>query len=144
MTGETNTTEESARQRFATLTSDLQKLGRPTIEFSESPYFGDFVVMGTWPEIQVRLVQDRGLERAEVRPAFLTDDWFDVPLILLLLGGPESDEIPTVEEQMRLFFNRLPEVLVEFRPEKWNMTKQKLESMQKGRAQRRFGLGPRS
>jgi hypothetical protein len=139
-----NRNEKIARDHFATLAADLQKLGSPNIKYSESPYFGDYALTGTWPDIEIRLVRDRDVERVEVRPTRLTDDWFDIPLILLFLGEAESIEPLTPEEEMRLLARHLNKVLTEFALPKWNMTEQRLKSLQKQRAQTRFKLPPLS
>jgi hypothetical protein len=97
------------------------------------------VITAKWPEIQIRVVRDRDLERAELRPAHSEEEWLDVPIVLTLVGGSERNEELALERQMHLLTANLSAILKEFRQDAWPAARAKLESLQRERARRRFG-----
>ena len=136
------TQEASVRQRFSMLTSGLSQLGEPATEYLESPYFGDYALTARWPDIQIRVIRDKGRESAEVRPGHEAEDWFDLPLIQTLLTGRDTGGESTIEEQAGFIADHLAEILQAFAQVAWPLTKHRLESLERARAEKSLGPLP--
>ncbi|HKA35263.1 MAG TPA: hypothetical protein VKH43_00490 [Thermoanaerobaculia bacterium] len=126
--------------RFSALLSPLSDLGPPSMEYSESASFGDYLVKATWPDLELRLVQDKGVETIDVRPPRLADEWFDLPLVIEFLGDGDAADSRTLDQQVAWMAAHLPDLRSAFQSSRWPSTKRELERSQKRRAELRFGL----
>jgi len=131
--------QESAKERFSALTVELGKLGRPVIESAKSSYFGDYLVTGKWPGIELRLVRDKGVDSFDFRPSLANEEWFDLRSLIGLMKASDAPDRLTVEEQMEIAARRLADVVSALQPENWPGTRRGMELLEEQRARRSFG-----
>jgi hypothetical protein len=124
--------EARFRQLFAALAE------RADLKQRESPSFGDYEVIATSDEIEVRLLSDRGQESVDIRPAG-ESEWFDLALLQMILTGGDTLNGLDADSLARFLDKHLVDVRRALDGEKWPSTKQQIQSLERQRVRRRFG-----
>src|SRR5574344_2754599 len=110
----------------------LLKHGFTKLQSSSGNAFGNSEDVFEKDRLQIRVVRDRGQTFIDIRKSE-SEGWFDLPLILGLIGAKEKD-ILTVDEAEGILGSYLPKI--ESITQK--LTKEKIEAMRESRLKRRI------
>jgi hypothetical protein len=118
-----------------------------SLSYREPPLrpFGNTVVDFASPTLRVRVTKDREQFLVDLAPAQLAAEWFDLDVVLELLGAPTQlpDGRPFVEgsldELSRLLLQHLAAIEPLFHKSAFAATKGQLKRLQAQRVERLFG-----
>lgn len=116
--------------------SNLQEFlsthGFTKLQSSSGKAFGDSENVFKKGELQIRIVRDRGQTFVDIRKSE-SESWFDLPLILGLIGAKEKD-ILAVDEAEEILGSYLPQI----ESVALELTKERIEAMRESRLKRRM------
>lgn len=110
----------------------LSKHGFTKLQSSSGNAFGDSEDVFKKGRLQIRVVRDRGQTFVDICKSE-SEGWFDLPLILGLIGAKEKD-ILTVDEAEEILGSYLPQI----ESVTQELTKEKIEAMRESRLKRRI------
>ncbi len=134
------TRSSDPRTRFRQLFPNLAEGADAGLTRRESPSFGDYEVIASFDQIEVRLLSDRGDESIDIRPAG-DPEWFDLALLQMILTGHDTLDGLDVDSVARFLNTHLADVKRALDRERWPLTKKKIQSLELQRVHRRFGSG---
>jgi hypothetical protein len=125
----------------------LLELFRQTIQDADltvtsrdiSPSFGDVALTLSGGDIDVRLTSDRGTYSAEIRPSLAGAEWFDLPLLQMLLTRTDTLDGVPIESQAGFLHENIAEVRSALASDRWPATRQQLQDLELRRVAKRFG-----
>jgi hypothetical protein len=129
----------------ATLLPQTTSFGFAITDHRESASFGDALVVLQSGDVRARVVRDRSQLFADLGSAAEPGTWFDSAIVMDLLGlsasgGFHERDATRVLNGLGAFIQSFwPELASMFSSEKFAVTKQQLEALQRNRAEKRFG-----
>ena len=129
------TTDET----FERWRSSLQRSG-----FAERQYrydaesFGNRYLLVERPGLAIRIAHDRGISSIDVASS-ATDEWFDIALVLRMLGAPQGIGSSDAKSDMEELLANLDRVAGAFDAAEITATKEALHRLEAKRARMMFG-----
>jgi hypothetical protein len=134
-----DTNKPAEKQLLDFFGAAIQGAGLTVASRDISPSFGDVAFTLTGENIEIRLVSDRGVYSAEIRPSLAGAEWCDLSLLQMLVTRTDTLDGVPIESQAGFLRENIAEVRSVLAADRWPATRRQLQDLERRRAARRFG-----